>query len=206
MPAVKEREARSMEVLTAVSEDAPKLIDSRYYVEGYALTFDRYKLWGEGENAVYEQFRKEDFADTDMSDVIMQYDHSGRVTARQSNGTLKLILDDKGLKIGADLSKTDAAEAMYRDITSGMINRMSWRFVPEGVHFDEKTRTFTYDRIVKIYDVSAVSIPANDNTVIAARAAYDESLKALKKRENDRQRLRLRLKLIGIETGEKYVE
>lgn len=195
-----------MPVLSPVKENEPKLLESDYYVEGYAMTFGRYKLWGDGESAVYEEFRKEDFADTDMSDVIMQYDHSGRVTARQSNGTLKLVIDDRGMKIGADLSRTDAAKAMYEDITTKMITKMSWRFIPEGVSFDEETRTFRYKKIKKVYDVSAVSIPANEETVIAARAAYDESIKALKKRENDRQRLRLRLRLIGIETGEKYVE
>ena len=51
-----------------------------------------------------------------MSDVIMQYDHTGRVFARQSNKTLILEPDAKGLFVAADLSKTDLARGLYQDI------------------------------------------------------------------------------------------
>jgi len=104
-----------------------------------------------------------------MSDVIMQYDHEGRVFARQSNGTLLLIPDHKGLLIAADLSKTDLARGLYQDISAGMITKMSWAFTVAEDSYDRDTHTRTILKIKKVYDVSAVSIPANADTEIAAR-------------------------------------
>ena len=60
-------------------------------VEGYATTFNQpYELWRDNEMTVNEQVDRNAFAETDMGDVIMQYDHEGRVFARVANGTLVL--------------------------------------------------------------------------------------------------------------------
>ena len=76
-------------------------------VEGYATTFDQeYKLFGDASYQVLESVDRHAFDKADMSDVIMQYDHEGRVFARISNGTLELRTDDHGLKMIADLGGT----------------------------------------------------------------------------------------------------
>lgn len=106
----------------------------------------------------------------DLSDVIMQYDHTGRVYARNSNNTLKLTADTKGLLIAADLSKTELARGLYEDISAGMITKMSWAFTVAEDSYDRVTHTRTILKIKKVYDVSAVSAPANDGTSIAARS------------------------------------
>lgn len=183
------------------TEKTKKLLPAEHYVEGYALTWDRYKLWGDEADgtAVYEQFSRENFNGCDMSDVIMQYNHEGRVYARLSNKSLALEFDDGGLRIGADLGRTDGARQLYDDIKTKMITKMSWGFLPDykTMHFDEKTRTITYGIIKKIFDVSAVSIPANDGTNISARAYVDGEIdriaQELRKRRIKKLMLRLRL-------------
>jgi len=100
----------------------------------------------------------------------MQYDHQGKVLARLSNSTLGLEVDDKGLFIYADLSKSQEARELYEEIKNGLVTKMSWAFTVADEEYDKETRTRIIKRIKKVYDVSAVSIPANDGTIISARS------------------------------------
>lgn len=61
------------------------------------------------------------------------------------------------------------ARGLYQDIDAGMITKMSWAFVVAEDSYDRETRTRNILKIKKVYDVSAVSIPANSDTTIAAR-------------------------------------
>ena len=169
MPIKKEREYRTL--VAPLSADAEtKRIDTEYYVEGYATTFDKpYLLYEIVETKYYEKIDSRALDGADMSDVIMQYDHEGRVFARQSNKTLILVPDHKGLLIAADLGKTELAKGLYEDIKARMITKMSWAFTVQEESYDRVTRTRTILKIKKVYDVSAVSIPANGDTEIAAR-------------------------------------
>lgn len=184
MPIKKEREYRALAApLTAGA--AAKRIQTDYYVEGYATTFDAPYLLYEFEDGtkIYERIDAHALDGADMGDVIMQYDHAGRVFARQSNKTLILVPDHKGLLVAADLGRTDLARGLYQDIEAGMINKMSWGFTVAEESYDRQTHTRTIIRIKKVYDVSAVSIPANSGTEISARAFADRSY------EQERQEL-----------------
>lgn len=176
---------------------APALFDSAYYVAGYAARFEPYVLFEDDSGPIYECFERGCFEGTDMSDVIMQFDHSGRVYARQSNGTLKLLVDDEGLFIGADLSSTEGSKGLYEDIAAGLITKMSWAYVPDKWHYDKARRTIINEHIKKIYDVSAVSLPANDSTSINARALIDGEIEkvAQELRRRAAKKLRLILRL-----------
>ena len=169
------REYRTMvmEVRAAESTDESKMI-----VEGYATTFNQpYTLYEDRYCKFVEQIDPTAFTECDMSDVIMQYDHEGRVFARNKNGTLSLSVDSIGLKVTADLGGTDAGRQLYQEIKGGYTNKMSFAFKVEedkkeytedrDKRFVTCTRTIT--KISKLYDVSAVSIPANDMTSISAR-------------------------------------
>lgn len=170
MPVVKEREYRAL-AAPLVAANTNKRIDTDFYVEGYATTFNQpYVLWElEDGTEFYEVIDSHALDNADMSDVIMQYDHEGRVFARQSNKSLIIEPDDHGLFIAADLGRTELARGLHEDISAGMINKMSWAFVVAEDSYDRETHTRTILRVKKVYDVSAVSIPANDDTNIAAR-------------------------------------
>lgn len=149
-------------------------------VEGYATTFNApYELFRYGNYTVMEQIDSGAFEHTDMTDVIMQYDHEGRVFARTSNGTLTLAADDHGLKIVADLSGTEIGRQLYEEIRGGYTDKMSFGFTVDA---DERLITEeggvttilrTITGIRKLYDVSAVSLPANNATEISARSWCD---------------------------------
>jgi len=157
--------------------------DGGMIVEGYACTFNQpYTLWDDGEYRVTEQIDADAFAGCDMSDVIMQYDHQGRVFARMSNGTLALRTDEHGLKMRADLSGTELGRQLYQEIRDGYTDKMSFGFSVEPEtdrieqHKDEETQRIeilrTITKIRKLYDVSAVSLPANDATEISATRSF----------------------------------
>ncbi len=193
MPVKPERQYRSMSM--TVQPQSEKLIDSDYYVEGYAANYERYLLWEDGASSVYEQFTRENFEGVDLSDVIMQYNHQGEVFARCKNGSLIVRTDDKGLFIAADLGQTQRGREVYEMISKGMIDKMSWSFIPEGMHFDSKTRTVTYSGIKKIFDVSAVSIPANDTTDIHVKSFVDGEITKAMQELHRREALKLAIKI-----------
>lgn len=181
--------------------------EERMIVEGYATTFnDPYTLWSMDGYTVIEQIDRNAFDKTDMTDVIMQYDHEGRVFARISNGTLELTPDEHGLHIRADLSGTEIGRQLYEEIKGGYTDKMSFGFTVE-----EDTRTTTENHetgevtilrtitaIRKLYDVSAVSLPANNATEISARAYSDgviaeaaEERRAAEARERQKRKIKI---------------
>ena len=91
-----------MTPLLANQQTTSKRFDSECYVEGYATGFEAYPLYECGGVTIYERFERGCFDGCDMSDIIMQYDHEGRVYARNSNNTLAVDVDDNGLFIAAD--------------------------------------------------------------------------------------------------------
>ena len=190
-----ERQYRSLSVpLVARAEpdggSTGKRIDSEFYVEGYASTFnDPYVLFEDYDGFKYTEVISPDaFRDADMSDVIMQFDHTGKVFARISNGTLIVEPDEHGLFIAADLSRSQAARDLYEEIQSGLITRMSWAFTVAADEYDRETHTTTITRVKKVFDVSAVSLPADPNTEISARnllnGAIEQSRKELARRKS----------------------
>ena len=199
--------AQERTVLLVPVTEGEKRFNTEKYVEGYAAKYDKYLLWDEGDwGKTYERFDPKCFENTDMSDIIMQFDHAGRVFARTTNGTLIVEKDDTGLFMAADLDKTDLARGLYEDINAGMITKMSWRF-KVGKYYVEREegsrdRTIVHTEIPKIYDVSAVSIPANDNTEINARdfvhGVMDEIARSEAELDERRRKLRLKIKLGGI--------
>lgn len=173
MPIKKEREYRNM---TVRAVDGPE--DEKKIVSGYASTFDEPYILFRGEGWVYyEVVDAGAFDETDMTDVIMQYDHAGRVFARTKNNTLEVAPDEHGLAVRADLGGTEIGRELFEEIRGGYTDKMSFGFTVDG-ETEEKTTgedgATVYTRHItsvgKLYDVSAVSIPANDGTSINADA------------------------------------
>ena len=203
------REYRSMTVRIAERADE----DDKKIVEGYATTFnDPYLLYRDRDGwELWEEVDPGAFSGCDMTDVIMQYDHEGRVFARIRNNTLTVAPDDKGLFITADLGGTEIGRGLYEEIAGGYTDRMSFGFTVakdkrEEVT-DENGKTVvkrTILEIGKLFDVSAVSLPANPGTAIYSARGIDgvieevkaERLKALEM-ENARRRAIVRAKALG---------
>ena len=174
-----------------------KRIDTDFYVEGYATTFDKpYLLYEYDGQKYFERIDRNALVGADMSDVIMQYDHSGKVLARLSNKTLGVEVTESGLFTFADLSKSRAAQDMFEEIKNGLITKMSWAFRVTEDSYDRDTRTRTILKVAKVYDVSAVSIPANGDTEISARSYFDGVIEREQQERLERRKQILKIKLM----------
>jgi HK97 family phage prohead protease len=173
-----------------------KRIDSGHYVEGYATTFDKpYELFELDGVKYYETIDRNALTGADISDVIMRYDHDGKVLARKSNKTLGIEADQNGLFIFADLSKSRAAQDLFEEIQNGLVTKMSWAFTVEESSYNRKTHTLKILKIKKVYDVSAVSYPANPETEIFARSRPNAVIEAERRDALTRRVSLLKLKI-----------
>lgn len=192
-----EREYRSFaQIIQRDLDDDNK----KYMVEGYASTFEPYTLWTTEDGVeIKEQISPDAFNETDFSDVVFRIDHAGPVFARTSNDLIDLSVDDHGLKSIIDLSKTEKARGVFEDIEAGMYPQMSFAFTVEREAWDRETHTRHIEKIGKLYDVSAVSFPANPGTEIGVslrdRINGEIEAETAERLEAERQRLILQLRL-----------
>ena len=195
-----EREYRdmTMEIRSAENEEVEQ--EERKVVTGYASTFNEpYTLYEDDDWKFEELVDSRAFDNTDMSDVIMQYDHEGRVFARMSNNTLTVVPDERGLLIEADLGCTELGRQLFEEIKGGYTNKMSFGFTVDGEerrdikNADGKTVTVrTITSVRKLYDVSAVSLPANDATSISVRTLTDGEIERIQAERLEAEALELR--------------
>lgn len=197
MPKNNEREYRNMTLEIREPEEG----EEKMTVAGYASTFDEPYTLFENDDIVYrEKVDARAFDDTDMSDVIMQYDHAGRVFARISNNTLTVQPDERGLFIEADLSGTELGRQLYTEIRGGYTDKMSFGFTvdkDEEIRSEAEDGRVVIDRTItgisKLYDVSAVSIPANNGTSISVstRSRIDGAIEDIRAERREAEKLEL---------------
>ena len=200
MPKNNEREYREMKLAVAERADDEQGTEEKR-VTGYATTFNEPYVLFEDDDIVYrEQVDSKAFDETDMTDVIMQYDHEGRVFARTNNNTLTVTPDEKGLYIEADLGGTEIGRQLFDEIRGGYTDKMSFGFI---VDKDEELRSEADDGrvdilrtitgISKLFDVSAVSIPANDGTSIgvSTRGRIDGVIDEIRTERSEAEKLKL---------------
>ena len=179
-----------------------KRFDTDFYVEGFATTFDKpYVMYEYGGIKYCEVIDRNALVGADLSDVIMQFDHSGMVFARNKmakNKPPSLLLEpqDGGLFIAANLSLTEEAKRLYASIDAGLICKMSWAFTVSEDAYNKDTHTRTILKIKKVYDVSAVSYPANGDTDISARSYFDGVIEREQQERLERRKQILKIKLM----------
>ena len=206
MPMKSNREYRNMVLEIVSEENRDENNEERKLVAGYASTFNEPYMLYEDEDVVFsETVDANAFNEADMSDVIMQYNHEGRVFARISNNTLSVRPDEKGLFIEADLGGTEIGRELYDEIRGGYTDKMSFGFTVSRDRYDEETGTDgrqyivrTIEGIRKVYDVSAVSIPANDGTSISIRNLADGVIERVKAERLEAERIALEQKRLEV--------
>lgn len=192
-----DREYRSMELRPTEEEES-------YMVEGYASTYEPYKMFERDGVDYFERIEPTAFENADVSDVVFRVDHEGRVYARTSAGTLNVWHDEHGFGQRTDLGRTQAARELFADIKAGNYPKMSFAFTVAEDHFDRATHTRVIDRIAKVFDVSPVSFPANPTTElsVSTRDYFDGVIEAEKaerlereKREKQKQKIRIMMEM-----------
>lgn len=191
MPIMKSgREYRTLQDFALVPREGE---NDSYRVRGTAVVFNTPTCLYEYDGVkYYEVIDRHAFDECDMSDVIFNYNHGGKVVSRLRNKTLSLTIADRGLDIDADLSGTVAGRELYEEIDGGYVDKMSFSFSVRESKYDSLTHTRTITKIKKLYDVSAVDIPAYNETSISARSFFEEEhLKEIKALEQASRRRRL---------------
>lgn len=159
-------------------------------IEGTACPFNTPTVLFESDGIEYkEQVDSRAFDSADITDVIFNFNHCGRVYARTRNHTLQLNVVSNGLKMRAILMPDDEGhKQLYRDIKSGLLDRMSYAYKVEEDSYDRNLHMRTILKVKKVYDVSAVDIPAYDATNISVRSFFmserDKELKEIEERQN----------------------
>lgn len=163
-----DKELRSVEFRAA--EEEGKMI-----LEGYPVVFNQETLIGDEEWGWYEVVDKKALDEADLSDVPLKYNHgdSKGILARTRNGSLKLTIDEKGLKMRAELIDTTDNVDIYKCVKSGLLDKMSFAFNVIEDKIEQKSgkapkRTIT--KIGRLFDVAVVDLPAYDQTSIYARS------------------------------------
>lgn len=159
--------------------------EQSYVVRGHFTVFEtEYQLCPD----FYEVIDEHALDEADMSDVIFQLNHEGMTLARQRNNTLRVGIDPDGGWCEADLRGSQPGRDLYEAITNGLIDEMSFGFTiaEGGFELEEDEDYNIHSRITKIskvFDVSAVSIPALPATDISARGYVDAAIEAKRKQE-----------------------
>ncbi len=164
--------------------------DNKMVLEGYAIVFDEETLIGDEENGFIELIDKDALKEANMKDVPMKYNHddSHLILARTRNKSLQLSVDEKGLKVRAELLDTESNKDIYKMVQAGLLDKMSFAFTVGSQKIDRSgeipKRTIT--GIDRLFDVSIVDLPAYDQTSIAVSrslALVDTELRALDEEE-----------------------
>ena len=157
-------------------------------IEGYAVVFNSPETY-----SYTEVIDEHALDETDMSDVVLRYNHndSFMVLARTRNKSLNLNVDEKGLMIDAKLQDdiTDHRN-IYNAIKSGLIDKQSFAFTVDEDEYDYDTDTRTIKKIGKLFDVSVVDQPFYNSTDVSVKSENDEFLAKRKElREEHEQQI-----------------
>lgn len=135
--------------------------------------------------------------DADLKDVRFLVNHNtdmiplARSRNNNENSTMQMSIDEKGMEIRVDLDTENNAEAksLYSAVERGDLDGMSFMFTVDGDRWDDiesehPTRTIT--KLSKVFEVSAVTFPAYEQTSISARGLSNALDSAKESLENER--------------------
>lgn len=140
-------------------------------ITGNPVVFNRATVIWEYDGVQYKEIiDSKAFDGCDMSDVVLNIDHTGKPAAKTKNNTLLLDKRVDGLYIEADLSQNVTGRELYEDIQNKFYDKMSFAFSVDDDDYNQDTHTRTILKIKRLYDVSAVTFPAYSETSISARS------------------------------------
>ncbi len=143
------REYRSLQNFALVPREEGS---EEYRVKGTAVVFDTPTVLFVSDGIEYKEvIDRHAFDGCDLSDVIFNYNHGGKVVARLRNKTLALHVTERGLDMEAELSGTQAGRELYEEIDGGYIDKMSFSFSVREAKYDSVTHTRTITKVKKLY-------------------------------------------------------
>ena len=146
-------------------------VDGKMIVVGKPVVFNQATILCELNGIQYkEMIEPQAFDEAEMDDVVLNIDHKGKPAAKTRNGTLKLFVQPDGLYMEADLSRNATGRELFEDIKNGFYDKMSFAFTVRESSYDLDSHTRIIRKIKRLYDVSAVTFPAYEQTSLVARS------------------------------------
>ena len=176
-----EKILRFLDAELRATEDTPNMT-----VEGYALKFDKETIIGPKSWGFREKISRTALDGAKLDDVVFNFNHLNEMLmARTLNRSLTLQVDTTGLKMSAQIIDTATGRDVYKMIQSGLIMRMSFAATIKTSVWtisenDEVMDLRDITAIDRLFDVSAVTFPAYEDTGIAVSrgiATLDEDAK-----------------------------
>lgn len=134
-------------------------------ISGYAIKFG---TPSKDLGGFVEVITPEALKEVDLSNVILLHGHDyGKPLASVKAGTLKLEVDEVGLKFEATLQDTTYANDIYENIKAGIIDSMSFGFEIGVESFDENEEgvvTRSIEKVKALREISIVTVPAYDES------------------------------------------
>lgn len=160
-------------------------------IEGIPIVFEQPTVLYEYDGVkFYEIIDRDALNGAKIDDVVLNIDHRGKPAAKTKNGTLKIQIRENDVVIQADLSKNATGRELHEDISNGFYDKMSFAFTVTEDSYDRDTRTRRILKIDRLYDVSAVTVPAYDQTSLNARSFFEV--------EAEKERMEVRDKDVAI--------
>ncbi|MBR1453604.1 MAG: HK97 family phage prohead protease [Lachnospiraceae bacterium] len=148
------------------------------YIEGQPIVYgDKYDCCGMFEETIDEGALDK----TDLKDVRLLVNHNidmiplARSRNNNENSSMQLKVENDGMYIRAnlDIEKNNDAKSLYSAIERGDITGMSFMFQVDGEKWDDLDSDYPKRHITsisKVFEVSAVTFPAYENTSIKTRS------------------------------------
>ena len=114
----------------------------------------------------------------DGADVRLLIDHEGVPLARTKSGTLMLEEDERGLRVEASLDPMNPdAQRVLSALRRGDLSQMSFAFrtIKDSWNSDRSVREL---KEVQLFDVSVVTYPAYEDTVVSVRSKQTATVEA----------------------------
>jgi HK97 family phage prohead protease len=170
------------------------------------FNIDNFEVRNEGENQVVvgygavfntesndlggftERINQSAFDGRTEDDVRFLLNHDPNfIFGRTTSGTLRLSIDEIGLRYEVDLPDTQSARDLTTSLKRGDINQSSFAFTVEDDTWeqdDDNNIVRTINKVSRLYDVSAVTYPAYEEASVALRSMEkwqdDENKKIMK--------------------------
>ena len=185
--------------------------DNGNYIVGVPIVFDRQTDLG----YYTEVIDRHALDNTDMKDVRFLVNHNtdmiplARSRNNNANSTMQMWVEEDGMhiRVNLDVERNSEAKSLYSAVDRGDVSGMSFMFSVdedswEGLDTEMPKRTIT--SVGKIFEVSAVTFPAYEQTSIQAADLAEalESAKAVlesakRAAEDEAKRTEIRMMLKG---------
>ena len=119
-------------------------------------------------------------------DVRFLINHDGLPLARTTNKTLRLSIDEKGLRYEATMPDTTLSNDLMELLKNGTVSQSSFAFIVEDDSWEVKdgVNIRTINKVSRLFDVSAVTYPAYEE---ASSSVALRSLEEWKEEESNKK-------------------